>query len=128
VPLQGWLRLLFRGLGVKIPLRIDLNLKTSCEFPSARREVIEPLDHLYKEKKEWGICKQYHPAIFILQMDNPTKILGRKRTNRDISYKTSRQPHPSSPNTPPAKMDIRLLRTSDIPHVQHANITNLPEK
>lgn len=25
-------------------------------------------------------------------------------------------------------MDIRLLRTSDIPHVQHANITNLPEK
>jgi hypothetical protein len=25
-------------------------------------------------------------------------------------------------------MDIRLLRPSDIPHVQHANITNLPEK
>ncbi|KAK2625293.1 hypothetical protein QTJ16_005662 [Diplocarpon rosae] len=24
-------------------------------------------------------------------------------------------------------MDIRLLRSSDIPHVQHANITNLPE-
>ncbi|OBT84753.1 hypothetical protein VE02_06285 [Pseudogymnoascus sp. 03VT05] len=24
-------------------------------------------------------------------------------------------------------MDIRLLQTSDIPHVQHANITNLPE-
>ncbi|PBP16562.1 N-acetyltransferase complex ARD1 subunit, partial [Diplocarpon rosae] len=26
-----------------------------------------------------------------------------------------------------ANMDIRLLRSSDIPHVQHANITNLPE-
>jgi hypothetical protein len=26
------------------------------------------------------------------------------------------------------KMDIRLLKPSDIPHVQHANITNLPEK
>jgi hypothetical protein len=25
-------------------------------------------------------------------------------------------------------MDIRLLHPSDIPHVQHANITNLPEK
>lgn len=25
-------------------------------------------------------------------------------------------------------MDIRLMRPSDIPHVQHANITNLPEK
>jgi hypothetical protein len=25
-------------------------------------------------------------------------------------------------------MDIRLLKPSDIPHVQHANITNLPEK
>ena len=24
-------------------------------------------------------------------------------------------------------MDIRLLQSSDIPHVQHANITNLPE-
>lgn len=28
----------------------------------------------------------------------------------------------------PSKMDIRLLHPSDIPHVQHANITNLPEK
>merc|ERR1712093_315960 len=30
-------------------------------------------------------------------------------------------------DTTAATMDIRLLRSSDIPHVQHANITNLPE-
>jgi hypothetical protein len=31
-------------------------------------------------------------------------------------------------NPQKATMDIRLLHPSDIPHVQHANITNLPEK
>lgn len=31
-------------------------------------------------------------------------------------------------NNKSPNMDIRLLHPSDIPHVQHANITNLPEK
>jgi hypothetical protein len=34
----------------------------------------------------------------------------------------------SSGKSTTAIMDIRLLHPSDIPHVQHANITNLPEK
>lgn len=38
---------------------------------------------------------------------------------------THRNPPPSLSR--PSKMDIRLLRPSDIPHVQQTNITNLPE-
>jgi hypothetical protein len=47
-----------------------------------------------------------------------------------ITTSQPRQPplEPQTTERESAKMDIRLLHPSDIPHVQHANITNLPEK
>jgi hypothetical protein len=46
------------------------------------------------------------------------------------SYFASRKPtqaHKEQGPSEAGKMDIRVLRPSDIPHVQLANITNLPE-
>ena len=43
-------------------------------------------------------------------------------------WRSSCTPATNISRTSQATMDIRLLHPSDIPHVQHANITNLPEK
>lgn len=74
--------------------------------------------------------REFSPAITVC----PTKVRPHgpppaaasviKTYSQQLQRLRSEKHTPSQHNS---IMDIRLLRTSDIPYVQHANITNLPE-
>jgi hypothetical protein len=59
----------------------------------------------------------------------PHQILCRKTAQSNLTSYLILERIPKIPQhrPEPAKMDIRLLHPSDIPHVQQTNITNLPE-